>query len=247
VDKNLTTYLYYALIAALLVFMASSISLAASFARSSRANVTSFTVTGEGKASFAPDIATFNFGVITQGGNNVEDLQGENDKKINAMVDFIKQSGVDAKDIKTQDYSVNPRYSYGNDKAPTITGYEINQQIFVKVRDIKKAGEILSGVVKLGASNVSQLQFTIENIEDVKNQAKALAIENARKAARDMAKTGGFRMGKLIAIDEGSQGGPIPMFDTASPVGRGGDGASTALEPGQGEYTVSVVLKYEIR
>ena len=79
-----------------------------------------FSVSGEGKVVAVPDIATFTAGVITEGGKNIADLQKNNTTKVNKIIAFIKSKGVDAKDIKTEQYSLDPRYQY----APCYRGPE---------------------------------------------------------------------------------------------------------------------------
>lgn len=71
----------------------------------------SFSVSGEGKVVAVPDVATFSFSIITEGGKDLAALQKENTTKGNKIIDFIKSGGVAAKDIKTEGYSVYPRYT----------------------------------------------------------------------------------------------------------------------------------------
>ncbi|OGF81890.1 hypothetical protein A2930_00235 [Candidatus Giovannonibacteria bacterium RIFCSPLOWO2_01_FULL_45_34] len=238
----------------------------------------SFSVSGEGKVVAVPDVAEFSFSVITQGGKDLGSLQKENTTKVNKVIEFIKSKGVAAKDIKTQNYSVEPRYTnysckprpmmyelpgssglsgagtviaYPVDSScppPDITGYTINQYVSVKVRDFTKTGELLSGVVTNGANSVSQLFFTIDDPTVLKNQARAEAIAKAQAEAKNTARAAGFRLGRLLSIDEG-YGGPIYYTKSMVADGRGGGmpEAAPTIEPGSQDITVTVNLRYEIR
>ena len=219
-----------------------------------------FTVTGEGKSVAVPDIAEFIFSVITEGGTDIAGIQKQNVDKVNRAINFLKENGVDAKDIRTTGYNVSPRYSYsscppvfseGRDAVvcppPKITGYTIDQTVQVKVRDFAKVGELLSGVVDQGANSVSQLNFTVDDRSGYENQARAEAIQKAKEKAVALAKAGGFHLGRLLSIDEGSS--PIPYYGD---VGFGGGPsavkeAAPVIEPGSQEITVSVSLRYEIK
>ena len=217
-----------------------------------------FSVNGEGEALAVPDIAKFSFGVISQGGVNLDALQEDNIKKTNSIIAYLKEEGVQDEDIKTSGYNVNPQYQYfecrsGACPPPKIVGYEINQQVQVKVRDLTEAGSFLSGVVARGANNVSGLNFTIEDPLAVQNEARKEAIERAQAQAEEVAKAGGFRLGKLIAIQENGGGYPTPYMA----YGRGGDdmamgsAENKAIElsvaPGSNEVIVNVTLVYEIK
>lgn len=232
-----------------------------SFANSQQGiSARTFSVTGDGKASAIPDIAQFTFSIITQGGTNIPSLQKENSDKSNAVIDFVKSQGVDAKDITTQNYNIEPRYEsfscpqpiFGIEISPRpcpppkIVGYTISQTVSVKVRDFAKIGGLLAGVVEKGANSVSQLSFTVDNPDTYKNQAREEAIKKAQEKARTMAEQAGFKIGKLISIDEsGIFPGPFGMggavaFDKAV-------SAAPTIEPGSQEITVNVVLRYEMR
>ena len=213
----------------------------------------SFIVAGEGEAVGVPDVARFTFSVITQGGTNITSLQTTNTTKANAIIDFLKSSQIDVKDIKTQAYSLEPRYQYydcsryasGACPPADIVGYTIKQTVLVTVRDFAKAGEILGGVVEKGANSVSQLSFEIDNPEGLENQARSQAIQQAKDKAQAIAQAGGFKLGQLLSIEESSY---IPYREnvTYKTMDSAGAAAAPTIEPGSQEITINVVLKYAI-
>lgn len=228
----------------------------------------SFAASGEGKVVAVPDVAQFTFTVISEGGKDIAALQKENITKVNRAIDFVKAKGVDAKDIKTQSYNLSPRYEnyscpeplpyvMGGSKSsaarscppPEIVGYSITQSVSVKVRDFSKIGDVLSGVVGSGANSVSQLYFTVDEPTELQNQARTQAIQKAQAEATSIARAAGFRLGKLISIEEGS-GYPIYAYDKfgAAPLAaeRGGGEIAPSIEPGSEEIKVNVTLRYEI-
>lgn len=255
-------YLNVAIIIALLVVAYSVWVYASSYSESIEPGTfRSFSASGEGKVVAVPDVAQFSFTVVTEGGKNLGALQAENTKKVNAAIDFVKGEGVEAKDIKTQSYNISPRYQYYSCDHPEssvtpcppaeIVGYTVSQSVQVKVRDFSKTGDILSGTVKAGANSVSSLQFTIDDPTTVKAQARAEAIAKAKKQAEEIADAGGFRIGKLLNIDESG------IYDSNRYYGMGGSAVSAkiessyvpapTIEPGSQDVTVDVTLRYEIR
>ena len=215
----------------------------------------SFSVSGEGKAVAVPDVAELSFGVLTEGGKNLTDLQKQNTEKMNRVIGFLKEEGIDDKDIKTRYYNISPRYQYfscppvplGSEVSSVcppseITGYSISQDVLVKVRDLNKTGEVLSGVVSSGTNTVSGPTFTIDDPDELENQARSEAIKEAKEKAKSIAKAGKFKLGKLISIQEGFS----PYYPIAFE-GRGGAGSAPSIEPGSQEIVVNVTLIYEIK
>ncbi|MCB9806336.1 SIMPL domain-containing protein [Candidatus Peribacteria bacterium] len=157
-----------------------------------------------------PDIASFSFEVITEGDTDVASLQSKNAEKMNAAIAFVGKAGIDKKDIKTQQYSISPRYQTtsctyrSGDICPpaSISGYTVKQSVFVKIRDFKLISTLLSGVVENGANSVGQIQFSLDNTDELENTARAEAIKKAQEKAEKVAQAGGFKLGRLLEISE---------------------------------------------
>lgn len=220
-----------------------------------------FSVQGEGEVVAIPDIALISFSVLTEGGKNLAALQKENTEKGNAIIAFLKENGVEKKDIKTASYRINPRYqnySCVGQPAPSaepcppreIVGYSIFQEIVVKVRDLGATGSLVSGVVAKGANTVSGPNFTIDEPEMLQNEARAKAVASAKAKAYVMAKAGGFRLGKPVSIYEGyATPFPVRFSIDSKAEGMGGDTAlpAPAFEPGSENIRATVSVTYEIR
>jgi len=223
----------------------------------------SFSVSGEGKITAIPDIAAFSFQVITEGGTDVAGLQAKNSAATNEAISFIKEKGVDEKDIKTEYYNVNPRYEtyncspipYGLSSAiqpcppAAIVGYTVTQSVSVKIRDFAKIGDIMGGVVDKGANQVGSLSFTIDDPSGVYDEARAEAISRAREKAESIADAGGFSVGRLLNIQEGSAY-PIYNYSRMESLDmKAGDAASAApaIQPGSQDISVTVTMQYEIK
>jgi len=227
----------------------------------------SFGVDGEGKITAIPDVAKFTFGLVSEGGKDISKLQKENTDKMNKAISFVKSEGVADKDVKTMNYNLTPKYQYydcgvrvynAETKAcppPEIVGYTINQTIAVTIRDFSKVGDIVSGVVKNGANSVSELSFEIDDPSSVIEKARELAILKAIDKSKKVAKTGDFKVGRLLSIEEGSSssylyrnyygkgGGPSLMAAEAMDASL----PAPSLEAGSQEIVVNVILRYEIK
>lgn len=252
--ESLKKYLVITIMLALAVFAYAAVHYVLAYAKASQPiSYRSFSVSGEGTSSVVPDVAKFTFGVITQGGLDLGTLQEDNAAKVNAAIAFVKEQGVAASDVATGNYYLEPRYQYypcfeGASSCPPadIVGYTVQQQVAVKVREFALLGGLLSGVVENGANSVSQLSFTVDDLTTVQDEARQKAIEKAQAKAEAIADAAGFRVGRLISIQE--SGSPYLPYQYSASEGRGGAGpVAPGIEPGSQDVNVTVTLVYEIK
>lgn len=206
----------------------------------------SISITGEGKVFAKPDIARINLAVSVDR-PSVAEAQERTTELINRAVSVIKEKGVDEKDIKTTSYSINPRYDYP-DGRQILRGYEVTQNLEVKVRDLTKIGEILAAASEAGANQIGGLSFTTEDPESLQAEARDRAIEDAKKKAQELASKLGVKLGKVVGFFEsGGFPPPIPYFGEAA--GKGGDGRAIVPEipVGENEIVVNVTITYQLK
>lgn len=211
-----------------------------------------FTVEGKAKVETPHDTGTFTATVHTEGDTNTKALQSQNSEKMNAVISYLKDQGIDEKDLKTDDYTLLPRYANqecrpGQACPPSaISGYTIEQSVEITVRDVSKAGDLLSGVVNAGANTVTQLQFSVADDSEARDAARAEALKDAEKRAETLARAGGFHVGKLVTFYETGQdmGQSYPM--AAGAQGLEAKNAPT-IEPGTEKDEVRMTVTYEIR
>ncbi|MBI5787029.1 MAG: SIMPL domain-containing protein, partial [Candidatus Niyogibacteria bacterium] len=204
-------------------------------------------VSGEGKVFAKPDIGSVSFSVISEGGPGPEVAQQDAAQKMESIVLFLKNSGVDEKDIKTVSYDISPLYSTENKKRE-LTGYEVRQTLALKVRDLAKLGALITGATELGANSIGGVSFEIDDSEALKLEARAKAIADAKAKARVLSKNLGVRLGEIISFSE--YGGPVPFYGYASGFGMGGDIEKSYIPPiptGQNEIVSNVNITFEIR
>lgn len=202
-----------------------------------------FTVSGEGKVVVVPDIAVVTAGVQTQAAT-AKLAQEQLNKAINAVSDSVKKLGIDAKDIKTANYSVFPITDY-QDRKQQITGYRASSNLTIKVRDMDKTNSVVDAATAAGANEVGGISFEVADKTKAENEAREKAVAEAKKKAEDAARIAGFRLGRIINYSEGSNGAPRPMPLIAKSEAVDA-GAPTRIEPGSSEISVTVTLFYEI-
>jgi hypothetical protein len=213
----------------------------------SQQNANQITVSGEGKVYAKPDVAVLSFGVTTTGAT-VADVTKNNTEKMNSAIEAVKALKIDEKDIQTTNYNLTPQYNYTEKQGRIFTGYTLEQDVQVKIRDFTKIGDVLSSVTAKGINLVNDLQFTIDNPEQFKEQARAKAIAQAKSNAQNLAKESGVSLGKLINVYENSSSSNAVMF-SAKAMGAGiSDSVATpTVQPGQQEINITINLTYQVK
>ncbi len=143
-------------------------------------------VQGQGKVNAVPDIATLNFGVQTGRQKSADGAMKMLSTNMNKVFDAIKAAGVDEKDIKTQYLSLNPAYDWNEGKR-IDRGFEANQSLMVKVRDLDNISHVLDAAVSNGANQAGSVSFTIDDPEELRAKAREEAISDAKVKAQKLA------------------------------------------------------------
>ena len=203
-------------------------------------------VTGEGKASVSPDLARLSLGVQTGRQPTSAQAMSVLKKNMDAVIAAVKKLGIEDKDISTENFYLSPAYDYtAGGQVPK--GFEATESVNVKVRDLDKAGDVLGAATAAGANQAGGIQFTIDNPEIVRADARQKAVTQAQEKAQLLAKSLGMRLGRMKGFVEGGAAMPPIMYDKAMTMGMGGGAAeSVPLPSGEQEVTVDVTLMYEL-
>lgn len=206
-------------------------------------------VSGEGKVTASPDIAELTFGVQTGRKTTAKDAMTSLKKDMDAAFAAVKGAGVAEKDISTEQFFLSPAYDWENGKQVS-RGFEAQETLRVKVRDLDKVSDVLSAATSAGANQAGNISFTIDDPQTLQAQAREKAITQAKEKAQKLAQDLGMRLGKIKGFAEG--GGTVPPAPYArdmatSALGVGGGGGTVPLPAGQQEITEQVTLTYELQ
>ncbi len=207
----------------------------------------SVNVSGAGTAYLVPDIAYIYVGVHTEKPSAAEAVN-ENNDQTQTMIEALRDFGIDAKDIRTTNFSIWPQDKY-DPMTGTPTGqkvYVVDNTVYVTIRDLDKLGELLDIVIAAGANTVNSVQFDVANKDDALKQARADAVKDAREKAEELVDAAGVKLGDVQTISF-FDNVAYPVFD-----GKGGGGgvaaeAAVPIQPGQLTFTVTVNVTYEIK
>jgi uncharacterized protein YggE len=221
--------------------------------------VAQITVVGEGESTAIPNIATVTF-TVRESAKTVPEAQKLAQAKIEKGLKALSDLGVDAKkDVKTLSYNVNPKYEtestapcsmYSCPPTKTVVnGYEVYQSVSVKVRKVDQAGDVIGLLGKAEITEISGPDFTVDDMDSLKAEAKIIAIKKAQAKAEEEAKALGVSLGVVMSFNEDNGGYyPTMMYSKAMSVGGVAE-ARDAVSLPQGENVIKsrVTITYTIK
>lgn len=201
-------------------------------------------VVGEGKIDVVPDIAYVDAGVSINNAVTVEEAQKNMDEVNNKIIQAMQGLGIKKTDIQTSNYSINPNYTYENNQNK-LSGYNGNASITIKVRTVSMVTKVIEEVTKAGANQIQGARFDVNSPESYREQARNLAIKNAKEQAQKIAQNLGLHLGKVVNIVESTPDqNPIVYPMATAKLGMGGGGGAQ-VEPGTQTISSVVTLFFE--
>ena len=201
------------------------------------------TVSGEGTVYVVPDVATISLGV-TVNGDTAKAALDANSVALAAVIEKLKAAGIDDKDIQTSGLFLGPVYDYSaSSGAPqAVLGCTASNNVTVFVRAVDQVGPVLDASVNDGANVLNGVNFGLLDQKPAVDQARDLAVADAKRKADLLAKASGVTVGKILNITE--QGGYAPPMPLASAALDKSAGVPVAA--GQMQIGTSVTMTFAI-
>lgn len=209
--------------------------------------VRTLTVDGTGSIILVPDMAYVNIGVNSEGEQVAEALR-RNNELARQIANTLKAAGVEEKDIQTANFNVYPQQRYDNNGQVTGTYFSVSNNLYVTVRNLSKLGELLDLVTQSGANNIYGIQFDIKDRRAVLDQARDLALADAKAKAADVAKVMDVTLTEVLHINTSqSNFNPIPYGMGAGDMTVRSNDSSVPVAAGQIEISFTATLVYGIK
>ena len=218
----------------------------AQMAQSQTLSGTRLELQARGESRVVPDIAIVSAGVVTQAPDAASAMR-DNAGRMARVMAALKKAGLAEKDIQTQSVSLSPQYRYANNEVPVITGYQANNTVSVRFRDIGKSGAVLDILVKEGANQINGPTLTIDDPQAAQDAARLSAIKTLQTRAALYAKATGMQVKRIIALSEAADYSPSPM-PMMMRAGMAEDAsAKTSIAAGEQAVGVTVTAVFELQ
>ncbi len=207
-------------------------------------NGTRLELSVRGEVKRVPDVAVISTGVITQSADAATVMR-DNAARMSRVLAALKRAGVADKDVTTSAVNLSPQYRYNNNQPPVITGYQANNQVTVRFRDITRSGAILDALVKEGSNEINGPSLTIDKPEAALDEARVAAITAGRARAEVYANAAGMKIKRIISISEndGMSVMPRPMMTMMAKSAE----ADTVIMPGEQSLGMTVTMVFELQ
>jgi uncharacterized protein YggE len=204
-------------------------------------------ISAQAEAKAVPDIAMISAGVLTIS-PKADVAMKDNATKMTAVFAALEKAGIKEKDVQTSGVSLNPQYNYIENKPPQIINYQANNNLTIKIRDMRSIGPVLDALIAQGINQMNGPSFSIDNPDTIMDMAREEAIKKALARAEIYAKAAGMKVKRIVMISENAgYGAPQPMMAMAA---RSMDAkmemASTPVATGEVSMSVTVNISVEL-
>ncbi|MYD35583.1 MAG: DUF541 domain-containing protein, partial [Dehalococcoidia bacterium] len=208
-------------------------------------------VTGAGRVSVTPDIATLRIGVETHA-ETVGEAMSEAATSMQAVIDSLTAAGVNEDDIQTLTFNVSTRYEWNDrQRRSEMVGFTVTNTVRATVRALDTIADVIDWTAQAGGDNarVDGLSFSVEDTEDAEREARQLAMEAAREQAGQLASLAGVELGEAFFV---SESGAAPRGQDAADMMRtmavmeSDEAMSTPILAGENDIVIYVRVGYGI-
>tara|TARA_R110002096_G_scaffold166491_1_gene335781 strand:+ start:247 stop:930 length:684 start_codon:yes stop_codon:yes gene_type:complete len=202
-------------------------------------NQRTITITGQGQVSVKPDVAIVETGVVTQAKTAAEALTA-NTQAMQAVFDAIKELGIEDRDMRTSQFSVNAIHTRPErGEASRISGYQVSNLVSITLRNLDRVGEVMDRVVSTGSNELRGIRFQVEKPGPLMDGAREDAVKDALRKAKIYVAAAGVALGPVLTINEHGGGGrPQPVFARAMAM----EAADVPIAAGEQTLSTSVTL-----
>jgi len=190
-------------------------------------------VTAEGEASAAPDMAVVSF-AVSAAGKGLDQTRDDVNARASSVLARLRTVGIADTDLMAPDVGIHPQYDHR--KGQRLIGYRVVRHMTARVRDLARLGAVLDGIVAAGANEVQGAQMSASDPSASEHEALRRAVAAARAKAEAIADAAGVAVGLVERIEEeAGHGPPMPkmrMMAMAEP-------ADGPTEVAAGDLTVS--------
>lgn len=209
-------------------------------------------IEGHGEVVAAPDTAYITSGVTAQGATAREALNA-NTQAMNELIATLKAARIEAHDIQTSGFSVNPNYVYSDARdengytlPPKINGYQVYNTVTVRVRDLSSLGVVLDRAVTVGANTINGVSFSVADPADLYDAARKAAFADARAKAELYAEVAGLELESIRSISESQTFVQPPQPYMMETMARDAASSPVPVEGGELTFAINVSVVWEL-
>ncbi len=197
-------------------------------------------ISGSAEKNVAPDTASLSIGVVVQA-KTAKEASDKNAVSMNAVINELKNIGLEDKEIQTTFLSIQPVYKYNG--APSVEGYSASNNVQVTTKMLDKLSDMIDLSTSAGSNQIGGVSFSVseEKQKELQEELLAEAVSDASSKANDLAKKLDVRI-VGVKTSSISEGGIVQPFIREVSISEGK--AATPIMPGETKVSLSVQVTY---
>jgi hypothetical protein len=201
---------------------------------------------GNAEMMVVPDTATLNIGAEVMA-PTAEEASQENAAIMNAVIEELKDLGLEKEDIRTSRVSVRPEYNY-EEGTRTIEEYSASNSVQITTTNLDILGEMIDRSASAGANQIGGVSFSVSDgkQKELHEDLITEAVVDASSKAEVLAENLGVEIVgvKSSSISDGTQ--PRTYYEESVAMGPAVP-APTPIEPGESRVSMSVRVTYIVQ
>jgi len=206
----------------------------------------SINVTGSGTAYAEPDVASIEFGVdLTE--KDPAEAVNQAAEMMNSAFAAAAELGIEESDMMSVSYNmwVEDEYDYYTYEYTGETLYHVSHYARVDIRDLDSVGDVIAALVEAGSNTISSITFRVEDSQSLLNEARTLAVADAKRVADQLASELGMEVGDATYVNEWID--YYPMYETSSMYADASCGITApSISPGASSINLKVQITFEM-
>lgn len=198
-------------------------------------------VSGVGQVDVRPDVAVLSVGATMRAATASQALSAAN-AVVARLFERARSLGIAERDLATTGLRVGPVYENrrNTDNPPEPVAFQANNQVEITIRKMDEAGRVIDAMSAAGANSIGGLRFTVADPGPHEDEARRMAVRDARHRAELYAEAAGVTLGRVLTIQEGGIATPLPRMRAAAME------ASTPVAPGETTISASVTVTFAL-
>jgi len=210
------------------------------------ASTPALNLSAHGEVRVAPDMATINFGVVTEAATAAEAMRA-NAARMTEVAQALRRAGIAERDIQTSGLNLSPQYDYVENQSPRLRGYQASNRVTVRILDLDRVGTTADAVMSAGVNQIDGISFGLVDPKTAEDRARVEAVRALQSKAALYSQALGVQLGAVRSLTEG--GGyspPPPMPIYAMRVQAASADASTPVAAGELAVRIDITGVYDI-
>ncbi|MEL4282899.1 MULTISPECIES: SIMPL domain-containing protein [Shewanella] len=156
-------------------------------------------VVGTAQITASPDIAVVYLEVESLKATSAE-AKNDVDDRVNKFLSGLGKFNVDKKNVSASSISTAPEYSYGDNEKRVLDGYRASRNLKVTLNNLEKLNAFMDFALSVQLDEITRVELKSSKEVELKNEARALAVADAKEKGSLLASAFGAMLGKIYSI-----------------------------------------------